>query len=88
MKEPLEKHCKGVIGGWDNLLGVIPGGSSVPVLTKDHCDEVRPRRQPSQRPVRVCVARVRGACASSHACDGVCDGVCVAHRLCTGADGL
>ena len=39
MKELLEKHCKGVIGGWDNLLGVIPGGSSVPVLTKDHCDE-------------------------------------------------
>ena len=39
MKELLEKHCKGVVGGWDNLLGVIPGGSSVPVLTKDHCDE-------------------------------------------------
>merc|ERR1719329_1528805 len=39
MKELLEKHCKGVIGGWDNLLGVIPGGSSVPVLTKEHCDE-------------------------------------------------
>ena len=39
MKELLEKHCKGVVGGWDNLLGVIPGGSSVPVLTKDHCDQ-------------------------------------------------
>ena len=25
----LEKHCKGVVGGWDNLLGIIPGGSSV-----------------------------------------------------------
>merc|ERR1719409_1380872 len=39
MKELLEKHCKGVVGGWDNLLAIIPGGSSVPVLTKDHCDE-------------------------------------------------
>lgn len=28
-----------MVGGWDNLLAVIPGGSSVPVLTKDHCDE-------------------------------------------------
>ena len=32
-------RAQGVVGGWDNLLGVIPGGSSVPVLTKDHCDE-------------------------------------------------
>lgn len=40
LKELLEKHCGGVKGGWDNLLGVIPGGSSVPVMTKDVCENV------------------------------------------------
>merc|ERR1711865_1048245 len=30
----------GVRGGWDNLLGIIPGGSSVPVLPKYICDDV------------------------------------------------
>ena len=40
LKELLEKHCGGVRGGWDNLLAVIPGGSSVPLLTKDVCDTV------------------------------------------------
>lgn len=40
LKELLEKHCKGVDGGWDNLLCVIPGGSSVPLLPKDICDDV------------------------------------------------
>lgn len=39
LRELLEKHCGGVIGGWDNLLGVIPGGSSVPVLPKHLCDD-------------------------------------------------
>jgi len=29
-----------VVGGWDNLLGIIPGGSSVPVLPIDKCSEV------------------------------------------------
>ncbi len=38
MKEMLEKHCGGVTGGWNNLKGVIPGGSSVPVMTKGQCD--------------------------------------------------
>ncbi|WP_127143663.1 NADH-quinone oxidoreductase subunit NuoF [Pelagibacterium montanilacus] len=28
----IEKHCGGVRGGWDNLLAVIPGGSSVPCV--------------------------------------------------------
>ncbi|KAJ3194573.1 NADH dehydrogenase [ubiquinone] flavoprotein 1, mitochondrial [Irineochytrium annulatum] len=36
----LEKHAGGVKGGWDNLLGVIPGGSSVPVLNKKTCDDI------------------------------------------------
>lgn len=40
LKELIEKHCGGVIGGWDNLLGIIPGGSSVPVLPKEVCDTV------------------------------------------------
>jgi len=40
LKELLEKHCGGVRGGWDNLLGVIPGGSSVPVIPKSICDTV------------------------------------------------
>jgi NADH-quinone oxidoreductase subunit F len=40
MRELIEEHAGGVIGGWDNLLGVIPGGSSTPVLPKETCDTV------------------------------------------------
>lgn len=40
LKELIEKHAGGVRGGWDNLLAIIPGGSSVPLLTKDICDTV------------------------------------------------
>ena len=40
MRELIEKHARGVRGGWDNLLGVIPGGSSTPVLPKNICDTV------------------------------------------------
>ncbi|WP_040566475.1 NADH-quinone oxidoreductase subunit NuoF [Magnetospirillum molischianum] len=40
LRELIETHAGGVRGGWDNLLAVIPGGSSVPVLTKDICDTV------------------------------------------------
>jgi len=40
LKELIEKHCGGVRGGWDNLLAVIPGGSSVPLMPKDVCDDV------------------------------------------------
>merc|ERR1711939_233755 len=39
LKELIEKHCGGVRGGWDNLLGIVPGGSSVPVLNKQECEE-------------------------------------------------
>jgi NADH-quinone oxidoreductase subunit F len=28
----IDRHCGGIRGGWDNLLCVIPGGSSVPVV--------------------------------------------------------
>ncbi|HAU21248.1 MAG TPA: NADH-quinone oxidoreductase subunit F [Erythrobacter sp.] len=31
-KELIEKHCGGITGGWGNLLAVIPGGSSVPLV--------------------------------------------------------
>lgn len=39
LKELIERHCGGVIGGWDNLKAIIPGGASVKCLTKDMCDE-------------------------------------------------
>lgn len=39
LRELLDKHCGGVRGGWDNLKAVIPGGSSVPLLPKDICDD-------------------------------------------------
>lgn len=38
LKELIEKHAGGVRGGWDNLLAVIPGGSSVPLIPKNLCD--------------------------------------------------
>ncbi len=38
-RELIEKHCGGIRGGWDNLLAVIPGGSSVPLVpAKDVID--------------------------------------------------
>jgi NADH-quinone oxidoreductase subunit F len=40
LKELIEKHAGGVRGGWDNLLAIIPGGASVPVLPKSICDTV------------------------------------------------
>ena len=39
LRELIERHAGGVRGGWDNLLAVIPGGSSVPCLPKSVCDE-------------------------------------------------
>ncbi|WP_310619768.1 NADH-quinone oxidoreductase subunit NuoF [Flexibacterium corallicola] len=35
-KDLIEKHCGGIRGGWDNLLAVIPGGSSVPCVTGEN----------------------------------------------------
>ena len=40
LRELIDRHCGGVRGGWDNLLAVIPGGSSTPVLPKDTCDTI------------------------------------------------
>ena len=40
MRELIDRHAGGVRGGWDNLLAVIPGGSSTPMLPKAICDDV------------------------------------------------
>jgi NADH-quinone oxidoreductase subunit F len=40
LRELIERHAGGVRGGWDNLLSVIPGGSSVPCLTEEQCQDV------------------------------------------------
>ena len=32
LRELIETHAGGVRGGWDNLLAVIPGGSSMPLI--------------------------------------------------------
>ncbi|XP_038051760.1 NADH dehydrogenase [ubiquinone] flavoprotein 1, mitochondrial-like isoform X3 [Patiria miniata] len=40
LRELIERHAGGVTGGWDNLLGVIPGGSSTPVIPKSVCNDV------------------------------------------------
>jgi len=40
LKELIERHAGGVIGGWDNLLAVIPGGSSTPLIPIDVCEDV------------------------------------------------
>src|SRR3954454_14469654 len=40
LKELIDRHAGGVRGGWDNLLAVIPGGSSVPCIPKSICDTV------------------------------------------------
>jgi len=38
LRELIDKQAGGVRGGWDNLLAIIPGGSSVPLLPKDLCE--------------------------------------------------
>jgi NADH-quinone oxidoreductase subunit F len=40
LRDLIEKHAGGVRGGWDNLLAVIPGGSSVPLIPKSVCETV------------------------------------------------
>jgi NADH-quinone oxidoreductase subunit F len=40
LRELIDRYAGGVRGGWDNLLAVIPGGSSVPVIPKEICDTV------------------------------------------------
>ncbi|TPX51930.1 hypothetical protein SeMB42_g01766 [Synchytrium endobioticum] len=40
LKELIDRHAGGIVGGWDNLLGIIPGGSSVPILPKSTAETV------------------------------------------------
>ncbi len=40
LKYLVQKYAGDVIGGWDNLLAIIPGGSSVPLLPKSECENV------------------------------------------------
>jgi|TARA_B110000483_G_scaffold114153_1_gene138543 NADH-quinone oxidoreductase subunit F len=41
LKELIEKYAGGVQGGWDNLLAIVPGGSSTPLLPKHICETVK-----------------------------------------------
>jgi NADH-quinone oxidoreductase subunit F len=41
LRELIETHADGVTGGWNNLLAVIPGGASVPLIPKSICDTIR-----------------------------------------------
>ena len=41
LRDLIEKHAGGVIGGWDNLKAVIPGGSSMPLLPKEICENIK-----------------------------------------------
>jgi NADH-quinone oxidoreductase subunit F len=42
LRELIETHAGGVRGGWDNLLAVIPGGSSMPLIPAgpEGCDDL------------------------------------------------
>jgi len=40
LRELIDRYAGGVRGGWDNLLAVIPGGSSVPLMPKETCDTI------------------------------------------------
>lgn len=40
LKELIERHAGGVLGGWENLLAIIPGGSSTPLISKEVCEDV------------------------------------------------
>ncbi len=39
-KELIEKHGGGVRGGWDNLLAIIPGGASCPIIPAEQCEDL------------------------------------------------
>jgi NADH-quinone oxidoreductase subunit F len=40
LRELLDTHCGGVHGGWSNLLAVIPGGSSMPLIPAHQCEHL------------------------------------------------
>ena len=39
-RQLIEDHCGGIRGGWGNLKAVIPGGSSVPMITAEQCENL------------------------------------------------
>ena len=39
-RELIDRHAGGIRGGWDNLLAVIPGGSSVPLVPGHMCPDM------------------------------------------------
>jgi len=40
LRQLIEEHAGGVRGGWDNLLAVIPGGSSMPLIPAEQCQDL------------------------------------------------
>ena len=40
LRELLDTHAGGVRGGWDNLLAIIPGGSSMPLIRAEQCQDL------------------------------------------------
>ena len=40
LRQLIDEHCGGVRGGWDNLLAVIPGGSSMPLIPEHLCQDL------------------------------------------------
>ncbi|WP_334148597.1 NADH-quinone oxidoreductase subunit NuoF [Hyphomicrobium sp.] len=38
VRQLIDEHCGGVRGGWHNLLAIIPGGSSMPLIPADLCE--------------------------------------------------
>ena len=38
LRQLIDEHCGGVRGGWSNLMAVIPGGSSMPLIPADLCE--------------------------------------------------
>jgi len=40
LRDLIDTHAGGVRGGWDNLLAVIPGGSSVPCIPAHMCNDL------------------------------------------------
>jgi len=41
LRELIDHYGGGVRGGWDNLLAVIPGGSSVPLIPASQCEDLQ-----------------------------------------------
>ena len=40
LKVLIDEYAGGVVGGWDNLLAIIPGGSSTPILSAEQCQDM------------------------------------------------